>query len=69
MKIISPGMHLFPVFFLGVMGAFETLSTIFLGSLVWKKRAPFKMIAKNVAFEKTSLITVTKLFVLLYQHH
>lgn len=55
---------------LGVMGAFESLASVFLGSLFRKKKkAPFQMIAKNVAFEKASVITVIELPVLLYQHH
>ena len=55
---------------LGVVGAFESHASVFLGSLFRKKKkAPFQMIAKNVAFEKASVITVIKLPVLLYQHH
>lgn len=70
-KIVTLGLHA-PSWMasLGVMGAFESLASVFLGSLFRKKKkAPFQMIAKNVAFEKASVITVVKLPVLLYQHH
>lgn len=53
---------------LNVMGAFENLSSVVLGSLFRIKSTPFQMIAQNVGFEKASLIIVMELLVLLYQH-
>ena len=51
---------------LSVVDAFESLSTVFLRSLF--KKAPFQMIAKNVAFETASLIIVIGSPIFLYQH-
>lgn len=68
-KIVTIGVRYFWCFFLGAIRAFEPFLSFFLGSSVWKKkRGPFQVIAKNVAFEKTHLITVTKSLVLLHQH-
>lgn len=69
-KIVTLGLHA-PSWMasLGVMGTFESLASVFLGSLFRrKKKAPFQMIAKTVGFEKASVIIVIKLLHLFYQH-